>query len=103
MESSQAQIDNQIYLESNELNKLMETLMIQITTNKPQDIVSHSLSYNFRLVSSRTIWNSNSATTEWHVNSRFNLIVIEADRRQYDFLKTEVQRLEHLLTVFDNL
>lgn len=39
----QQQIDkneNQIYLESNELNKLMETLMGQIRQNKPDDIVS---------------------------------------------------------------
>jgi len=27
-------------LENNELNKLMETLMIQITTHKPEDIVN---------------------------------------------------------------
>jgi hypothetical protein len=31
--------ENQIYLESNELNKLMETLMGQIRTHKPDDIV----------------------------------------------------------------
>lgn len=34
--------ENQIYLESNELNKLMETLMGQIRQNKPDDIVSAS-------------------------------------------------------------
>jgi hypothetical protein len=31
--------ENQIYLESNELNKLMETLMGQIRAHKPEDIV----------------------------------------------------------------
>ena len=43
MESGQhtsAAKENQAYLENNELNKLMETLMIQLTTNKPDDIVS---------------------------------------------------------------
>jgi len=32
--------ENHIYLESNELNKLMETLMTQIKTHQPEDIVS---------------------------------------------------------------
>ena len=39
MESAAAR-ENTQYLENNELNKLMETLMIQITTHKPDDIVS---------------------------------------------------------------
>jgi hypothetical protein len=39
MESAAAK-ENTQYLENNELNKLMETLMIQITTHKPADIVS---------------------------------------------------------------
>ena len=41
MESLQDKNDNQIYLESNELNKLMETLMNQIRTHQPEDIVSY--------------------------------------------------------------
>ena len=32
--------ENQIYLESNELNKLMETLMTQIKNVQPENIVS---------------------------------------------------------------
>ena len=35
--------ENQIYLESNELNKLMETLMTQIKTVQPENIVSTNL------------------------------------------------------------
>jgi hypothetical protein len=35
MESSSASIENQAYLESNDLNKLMETLMHQIIANHP--------------------------------------------------------------------
>ena len=35
--------ENQIYLESNELNKLMETLMGQIRAHKPEDIVRFEL------------------------------------------------------------
>ena len=37
--SMQDKTENEIYLESNELNKLMETLMGQIRTHKPDDIV----------------------------------------------------------------
>ena len=37
--SIQEKTENEIYLESNELNKLMETLMGQIKTHKPDDIV----------------------------------------------------------------
>ena len=36
---SAAAKETKAYLENNELNKLMETLMIQITTHKPDDIV----------------------------------------------------------------
>lgn len=39
MESSQEQSENDIYLESNELNKLMETLIGQIRAHQPHDIV----------------------------------------------------------------
>ena len=35
--------ENQIYLESNELNKLMETLMTQIMTVQPENIVRINL------------------------------------------------------------
>ena len=35
--------ENQIYLESNELNKLMETLMTQIKNVQPENIVSNSI------------------------------------------------------------
>ena len=44
MESAAAKENNQ-YLDNNELNKLMETLMIQITTHKPTDIVSLEFRY----------------------------------------------------------
>lgn len=44
MESSHKEkTENELYLESNELNKLMETLMGQIRMHKPQDIVRFNL------------------------------------------------------------
>ena len=49
MESAAAK-ENTQYLENNELNKLMETLMIQITTHKPADIVSRLFRSNTSLL-----------------------------------------------------
>jgi hypothetical protein len=49
--SSQEKSENEVYLESNELNKLMETLMGQIRMHKPQDIVIQFYSTIFRLAS----------------------------------------------------
>ena len=103
MESSTAN-ENQIYLESNELNKLMETLMVQITTNKPQDIVRLCILYHisfFRLASWQVTCDS-SMVTESLVRPApilFTWRLIEADRRQFELLKTEVSRLEVLVNV----
>ena len=56
MESAAAR-ENTQYLENNELNKLMETLMIQITTHKPEDIVSpHPLKCQRYLTSNDIVW-----------------------------------------------
>ena len=40
---SAAAKENKAYLENNELNKLIETLMIQISTHKPDDIVWNNM------------------------------------------------------------
>lgn len=44
--AQQEKNENQIYLESNELNKLMEILMTQIRSSKPDDIVSSFITLN---------------------------------------------------------
>ncbi len=101
MESTvqQEKNENALYLESNELNKLMETLMNLIRAHKPEDIVRIPNSSSPHSPASWPTTCGSSTASASHVSHNGSIygVCIETDRKQYDLLKAEVKRLEKLV------